>query len=94
METYLRTKLDICGYNGHFDDSDNTHKANYAQETKNVVIAALVLPQTPENEKKLDEDDRKWDETCKKDAINSFAVPQWLGNLTRGVVRLRRVFVC
>lgn len=50
METYLGAKMNVGSYDGDFGDSDHVHDADDAEEAEDVIVAASVLPQTPEHE--------------------------------------------
>lgn len=73
----------VCGDDGDFDDCDDTHETDDAEETKNIVIATFVLPQTSEDKKKFDKYYRERDEACNQDAVNTSGIPRLLGDLPR-----------
>ena len=55
----LRAELDVCCYNRDFDDGHDVDDADDGQESKDIVVSALVLPQASEDEQQLNEDDCK-----------------------------------
>ncbi len=60
----LLAKHDVRCHNRHLHDGQDPHKADYTQETKHVVISALVLPEAAKNEEQFDEDDGERNEPC------------------------------
>ena len=53
----LRAKLDVCRYNRDFDHGHDVDNADDGQESKDIVVSALVLPQAAEDEEQLNEYD-------------------------------------
>ena len=56
----FRAKLDICRYNRDFDDGHDIDNADNGQESKDIVVSALILPQASEDEEQLNEDNCEW----------------------------------
>lgn len=50
METYLGAKMNVGSHKSDFGDSNHVHDADNAEEAEDVIVAASVLPQTPEHE--------------------------------------------
>ena len=84
--------MDICRNNGNFDHSHDENQADHAQETKDIVVATLVLPQAPEDEQQLDEDDRERHQTRQEYCINTSEVPRLLRDLPSDAVGFGRMF--
>ena len=61
---------------------------DYAQESVDVVIPALILPQAAEDEEKLDENYCKGNQARTKNGIIAFHIPCRLGNLSWNATRL------
>lgn len=59
----LGAKLNVRKDYRNLNHGNKAHKADDAQESKDIVVAALVLPETLEDKEEFDEDDCKWDET-------------------------------
>ena len=53
----LCAELDVCRHNRDFDDGHNIDNADDGQESKDIVVSALVLPQASEYEEQLNEYD-------------------------------------
>lgn len=87
----LRAKLHVRRHDRHLDDRDNQDDAHDAEEPENIVITALILPQALENEKQLDEDDRKRDDAGEQNRLEALRVPRLHRNLTRDDGGLDRV---
>lgn len=68
-------ELQIGGDDGHFADGDDEDGADDAQEAKDVVIAALVLPQVFEYKYQFDEEDRERHQAGQKHNLQVPIVP-------------------
>lgn len=90
-EIHLGTQLQVGSDNRHLDDRDNQHQAHNAQEPENIVVAAFVLPQTPEHKQELDEDDRKGYQTRQEHRVNALRVPRLIRDLPWDAVSLGRM---
>lgn len=64
LETYLRAKLDVDADDGSLHHGQDENGGDNGEETKDVVVAALVLPQAAEEKEELDEDDGKGNQAC------------------------------
>jgi hypothetical protein len=73
--TYLGAKLDVGCNDGNFCNRDDENYADNAKETKDVVIATLVLPHALENEKEFDEDYREGNQACEEGGMGTLCVP-------------------
>lgn len=79
----LRTELGIGRNNRDFNDSDNVDNADDGQETKDVVVSALILPQTAEDEEQLNKDDGERHEACQQENVDTLRIPRLLRDLAR-----------
>ena len=86
-------KLDIGCNNGDLYDSDNIDNADDGQETEDIVVTTLVLPQAAENEEQFDEYDSERDQTSQKDAVTPPSIPRLLWYLSRYAARFRWMFI-
>lgn len=56
---HLGAELQINSNDSRLHNSQDQDRADDGKKAKDVVIPAFILPQTPENEEELDEDDCK-----------------------------------
>lgn len=89
--TYLCTQLDICCYDGYFCNGNHEDHANDAQEAKNIIVAALVLPETLEDEEKFDEDNGEGNQASQKGSVGALGIPRLCWDLTGDHICLGRV---
>lgn len=89
--THFSAKLVIGRNDCHFDNSDDKHCRDRAQESEDIVIAALILPQISEDKEQFDEEDGKWDQSCEQGTCRAAQVPRLEWNLPRNGVGLQRM---
>ncbi len=80
--------MHVRSYDSDLGNVDHLHNANDTEETEGIVVATLVLPETPEHEKEFHKDHHEGDEPCKQNAIDGFHIPRLRWDLTCNCIRL------
>ena len=88
----LVAKLHICCNDGHLADRDGQDGADDAEKAKDVVVAALVLPDAFEYKEQLDEEYCEWDQSSKERCLPASCIPRRWRDLSWSSVGLGRMF--
>lgn len=81
--TYLGAELDVDGDDGRLHHGQGENHGHDGQEAEHIVVSALVLPETAEDEEQLDEDDGEGDETGEDSRLDGASVPRLRRDLAR-----------
>lgn len=83
--------MHIGRHDCNLNDGNDQHNADHGEEAEDIIVAALVLPQTSEYEQQLDEDDSERNEAGEEDAVYVLGVPGLSWDLARDSVCLCRM---